>query len=419
MRSILRSALATSLFLVAGVASCDAIVGAGDRKLDTTIECASSGGCTCAHGFGDCNGDPDDGCETDLDDPENCGACGNVCDNGKCENLSCACEGGFAECDGDLATVCETNIAIDGAHCGACTRDCGGGECKDGLCVPQTVPVPDPVYEFIVVGSEIYYSPQMNPGVWHIPVDGGTPQQLDSGNEYAYMLFHDGGKIYWTSDTKVFVTDIASGMTDTLATGQVPAFRLAAGGGKVYWGDVDTGANVVWIRRVTTTPGGMVEKVVQLLDPKFVQDFAVTADRVYWNDIDQILFSPHDTISASPFQKVERPPAYFEPTPTSLLFTSVPSGTYEVPLKGGAGQKLADQSGYGMLASDADHVFFVTAEYGSQDPPTLWRTSHNGAEPTLKLAADPFMLPYLPLQLDDQWVYWLSTQTQTILRVKK
>jgi hypothetical protein len=36
---------------------------------------------TCAEGFGDCNGDPSDGCETNLKaHPSNCGACGVSCD---------------------------------------------------------------------------------------------------------------------------------------------------------------------------------------------------------------------------------------------------------------------------------------------------------------------------------------------------
>ena len=36
---------------------------------------------TCYGGWGDCNGNRDDGCETHIAaDPQNCGACGNVCD---------------------------------------------------------------------------------------------------------------------------------------------------------------------------------------------------------------------------------------------------------------------------------------------------------------------------------------------------
>lgn len=414
----LRTSAWLALLASLPLGGCDAIVGAGDRKLDPSITCGNDG-CTCALGFGDCDDDPDNGCEQSLDDPDHCGACDNKCDNGKCENLACACEGGFAECDGDPATICETDVGTDPAHCGSCTRDCGAAACVAGLCDPQQVSSAGAVYYFVVVGDEIYYAPDALPGVWHVSAKGGTPAQLDSGAAFADLLVHEGGKIYWSSQTSILVTDIATGMTDTLAVNQAPALRMGAGGGKVYWGNVDTMTNVVSIHRTSTTPGGMVEKVTTLLDLKFVQDFAVTPDRVYWNDIDTILSTTHDTLSPAPFQAVTQPPAYFEATPNSLLFTGVPGGTFELPLKSGSAVKLADIEGYGMLASDADHVYFVAAVYGSPDDPALWRAAHSGTEAPLKLAQDAFLLPYLPPAVDDTWVYWLDTQSKIIVRVRK
>lgn len=37
------------------------------------------GGMCCTPGFGNCNGNPADGCETPLDTATNCGICGNPC----------------------------------------------------------------------------------------------------------------------------------------------------------------------------------------------------------------------------------------------------------------------------------------------------------------------------------------------------
>jgi hypothetical protein len=60
----------------------------------------SYGSCsyTCEQGWGDCNGNPDDGCETNLmADPNNCGGCGGQCLAGQpCVVGQCA----VAECDG-------------------------------------------------------------------------------------------------------------------------------------------------------------------------------------------------------------------------------------------------------------------------------------------------------------------------------
>ncbi len=56
-----------------------ACVGGGN----TSIAACTYGMCTkqCVHGRADCNGDPFDECEIDIDsDPRNCGGCGRVCD---------------------------------------------------------------------------------------------------------------------------------------------------------------------------------------------------------------------------------------------------------------------------------------------------------------------------------------------------
>lgn len=415
------------VLLLAAAGSCDAIVGAGDRKLDTSITCNSSG-CACATGFGDCDGDPDNGCETDLNDPDNCGACGNVCANGACEDLACACDAGFAECDGDPLTICETDVATASAHCGSCGRDCGDAACVDSLCQPEQLTAPGHVYYFTVVGSEIYYSPSDSTGIWHIPVDGGAPTQLDAGNttNYADLLVYDGGNVYWTSTLidnfekhDIQATDIATGVTTTLAINEVPVLRIAAGGGRVYWGNIDVDTNVVSIHRAPTTAGGMVEDVATLLDIQFVNDFAVTPDRVYWNDIGTILYSPHDTISESVLQTVSMAPAYFEPTPTSLLYTSVPGGVSELPFKGGSATKLADEDGYGWLTYDTEHVYFMTFVYGVSQSTTLWRASRAGDEPVIKLHESQGLMAYLPLSLDDKFIYWLDTTTGFIVRIRK
>lgn len=73
--------------------------GKSDSELKETSSCRE-GMCVyeCDPGFGDCNGDPKDGCETNLwQDPQHCGACGVTCDlvagqpciEGKCLMKEC------------------------------------------------------------------------------------------------------------------------------------------------------------------------------------------------------------------------------------------------------------------------------------------------------------------------------------------
>ena len=94
-----------------------------------------AGRCTvtaCAAGFGDCNANAADGCETNTSNAtDNCGTCGTVCPSNTnaaaaCVGASCVtfCVTGFLDCDGRDSTGCEVNVRTDLGNCGACGRAC-------------------------------------------------------------------------------------------------------------------------------------------------------------------------------------------------------------------------------------------------------------------------------------------------------
>ena len=104
----------------------------------------------CAPGYADCNSDPSDGCEVDLQaDPSNCGECKAVCSDNhntpSCESGECVvdCEEDFADCDEEPKTNgCEVNLLSNPSHCGGCgeTFACDEGStgqspnCNQGQC---------------------------------------------------------------------------------------------------------------------------------------------------------------------------------------------------------------------------------------------------------------------------------------------
>ena len=102
--------------------------------------------------FADCDCNPNNGCETDVTrDPDNCGGCGlscrlpnavTACDDGKCEITTCKPE--FADCDGDPSNGCEANLDFDRDNCGECGFDCAvNQDCVEGHCVSPTPPPVD------------------------------------------------------------------------------------------------------------------------------------------------------------------------------------------------------------------------------------------------------------------------------------
>ncbi len=99
---------------------------------------------TCNQGWGNCDGNFSNGCETNLvTSVNNCGACGVVCSAANavsaCSGGACtiaSCSPGFADCNGNARDGCEINILNDPANCGACGRACNAGQsCSAGNCI--------------------------------------------------------------------------------------------------------------------------------------------------------------------------------------------------------------------------------------------------------------------------------------------
>ncbi len=104
---------------------------------------------SCNAGFADCNGVFSDGCEVNINtSPVNCGACGDSCGpipNGTvaCVNGGCAvgsCNNGFADCDANPINGCETDVNTSVNNCGNCGVVCTPGprvtsvSCVNGNC---------------------------------------------------------------------------------------------------------------------------------------------------------------------------------------------------------------------------------------------------------------------------------------------
>ena len=105
----------------------------------------------CNRGYGDCDGVASNGCETNLlNDPNDCGICGTVCENpngsSSCRagNCSPSCSSGFGDCDGNVRNGCELRLNTL-SNCGTCggvcalanaSESCSTGDCLVTSCTP-------------------------------------------------------------------------------------------------------------------------------------------------------------------------------------------------------------------------------------------------------------------------------------------
>jgi hypothetical protein len=113
----------------------------------TAPDCACEEGrftTVCPAGRADCDADPDNGCEVDTDtDLAHCGGCERPCHTNGHDALDATCIAGRCElecendpieidCDGDPDNGCETYVLIDDDNCGACGVRCS---CQNGTCM--------------------------------------------------------------------------------------------------------------------------------------------------------------------------------------------------------------------------------------------------------------------------------------------
>jgi hypothetical protein len=140
---------------------CDTRIDEGDadalcpRGPHVAESACASGACenrVCEPGFGDCDGDPLNGCEQQTNTDMHCGGCNVGCDppnaTGTCTTGTCdiaMCDAGFGDCDGDPTNGCELplNSLTDCGRCGVscgppgAIGDCSTGTCQIGMCNPR------------------------------------------------------------------------------------------------------------------------------------------------------------------------------------------------------------------------------------------------------------------------------------------
>lgn len=83
----------------------------------------------CTGSNADCDGDPRNGCEANLnEDSAHCGSCATACRYPDCAcragKLTVVCPPGHADCDGDRRNGCEVDTDTSMQNCGACNKLC-------------------------------------------------------------------------------------------------------------------------------------------------------------------------------------------------------------------------------------------------------------------------------------------------------
>jgi hypothetical protein len=357
-----------------------------DKHVDPHVDC-SGPDCVCTGGFGDCDNNVDNGCETDLNASPNCGACGVACINALCTNGACECASGFGDCDGDKANGCETPLVQDARNCGACRHDCGTGGCIGGVCLAASIAgVPSGVDALAADTGKVYVGSCGTTGAslesFMLPVS--APKTL-AGPGCVKAIAAAGGVTVWATDTS-----IVTSANLTLATGVMTTNLLAVGSDAVYWYDA---ATMALYRGMIT--GGQPTTIATGAITGVAADFV----NAYWSDAIGIHFVAHSAtipmiLNADVQGSVVAADGF-------NVYVVDGSGIEAIPTGAGTTKLLVASSQVLSVAADGSNVFFSNADG------TLQVVSPTGAAPTILVSGESFA-PGVPLALSTQAVFWIS-----------
>jgi hypothetical protein len=245
-----------------------------DCGLQTRDAICDNGACRvieCLQGYGDCNRTP--GCETRLDEPENCGACGNkMCRYDHAETactseVGCSaptCEPGWGNCD-KASPDCETALGANGATCLPAY--------DDSTTVPMSESGPT-IGNGAVAGDGTVFIGGLFSGAHDFDPGPGTDLHgsESTAGSFVTKLGAD-GKYGWT---RIFE---GGGDTFTTAFSAGPDRTIIVAGGYTGTVDFDPGAGV----NSHTAPGHEAYVMKLLADGSlaWVRTFTVSADDAY------------------------------------------------------------------------------------------------------------------------------------------
>ncbi len=307
-----------------------------------------------------------------------------------------ACQGGRVDCNGDPADGCEADLDDDGHHCGACDRDCGGQACTDGACEPEVLVSGLYFARRLALDEARVYWTSADGTVNALPLAGGAPAALASGQDDPYDVTVDGAGVYWTDSgaNTVMAAPLGGGLPALLADAGNP-FAIVARGGAVYF--TDTYSKVSNDEHVTKVPLPEGPATTIAATPGALM-LAVDDERAYWTDAasDAVWSAPLGGGAPSLLASGVVDPTDIE-VDEEAVYVNALDGTYRIALAGGPPVALVHGSGHG-LAIDASHVYV-----GAADGRILRVSKAGGAASVLAKAA---LYPH-DLAVGEDSVLWI------------
>jgi len=370
----------------------------------------------CGGGFGDCDADPSNGCETPTDENlDHCGACGSVCAaqgaQAVCAAGQCSltCEPGFLDCDEWPGNGCEAALASDGEHCNGCDNDCLGGGCSDGVCGPIPTVLAsglDSPFAIALDASSIYVTEYRDGGrILRFPIAGGPEVELATNQARPRAIAVDASSVYWANEAgSVMKAALDGSAVVELAANLAEPYALGISDSDAYF-TTHTGNEVL---SVPLAGGSTTVVAPDQYDPHGI---FVDGTNLYWTTNETVrsitLGGGAVVPLASGLDEVHQIAA----SGTYVYFSTESLGeVLRVPIGGGAVAVVSSGHQYiEGIAADAGAVYFADSSAGS-----VLRVAGDKLSSLASAQDGPSMLA-----LDAAYVYFTNNGDGTIKRVPK
>ncbi len=327
------------------------------------------------------------------------------------------CDPPFADCNGDPSDGCETNLQQAPSHCGACFRGCLGAACVDGQCELVTFASgQDSPLGIAVVDNTVYWTNEGSSGTvmaQNTLMEG--PVVLAAGQAFPRWITATSNEVFWTNYAggsqgtvmRMVLTSPTSGFPYVVAKDQGGPDGIAIDPQHVYWANFASGSNVARANK----NGSEFSVIAPNQDnPSGV---AVDDSRVYWTSLDGSVRSR----SKQGGDQVLHAGGQDGPTAIAvnaghLYWANYNGGqVMRVALPSGSPQMLyaSGERAFG-IAVDGQHVYWTDFTRGS-----VQRVAKAGGD--AELIAEGQKNP-AGIAVDDRAVYWVNRGGQVMLRAK-
>jgi hypothetical protein len=362
-------------------------------------------------------------------------------ENVDCSQGPCACIPGFGNCDGEDANGCETDLSSGSEHCGACGHDCQGGDCIAGKCQPIELVAGtsaalleiDATHAYWATASTATYQdgvmvfdpPQTT--VSRVPRSGGEVQVLASltdGRVPVGLRVHGTDCYwvevgpYWNTPSTIQVRPVDGSLpARALATYPTRIDTLAVNEEHVFFTVLDStaylGDSRYSVGRVPLA-GGAVEILATEIAANKMTSLLLDEQRAYWIELG---LSAHGRVVTVPlgggettvFSDAHALSMARDETNLYWLGGSEVSqdanAVWKKPLRGGQPFPLATEAAtVSQIAANSSFVFFT--ENGNEQA-SIMRIAPAGGTPTEVARSE--LSAVANIVVDDETIFWATS----------